>query len=139
MGSIRSLERSARDAAYPWRATREDYAIVKYAALLAAGFPGKIWSKSLHGSNRMADEEHAVVAVFRAGLSLTSARCRWSRMPDLRRVVPVFVLDDGGVKRFGGVRQMIWRLLTPTALGPRERLRQVASPTSKMCWSACNA
>ena len=81
----------------------EDFAFVKYAALLAAGF-SKDAVKIVVLRNRWPDEEHAVVAV-RVGhqwLILDNRTLTLVRDTDVVRAVPEFVLDDRGVRRFAG-------------------------------------
>jgi predicted transglutaminase-like cysteine proteinase len=81
----------------------EDYAIVKYAALLAAGV-SKNALKIVVWRNRLPDEEHAVVAVRVDGqwLILDNRTLTLVRDVDVdvRRAIPEFVLDDRGVSRF---------------------------------------
>jgi predicted transglutaminase-like cysteine proteinase len=79
----------------------EDYAIVKYAALLVAGF-AKDAVKVVLLRNRFPSEDHAVVAVQvdRHWLILDNRTLTLVRDTDMRRVIPQFVLDDQGVRRF---------------------------------------
>lgn len=79
----------------------EDYAIVKYAALLAAGL-SKDSVKIVILRNRLRNEDHAVVAVWvdRQWLILDNLTLTLVRDADVRRAIPEFVLDDQGVKRF---------------------------------------
>jgi hypothetical protein len=79
----------------------EDYAIVKYAALLAAGFP-KDLVKIIVWRNRMPDEEHAVVAVWVDAQWLILDQRTLALVPDtsVTRVIPEFVLGEDGVRRF---------------------------------------
>jgi predicted transglutaminase-like cysteine proteinase len=79
----------------------EDYAIVKYAALLAAGV-AKDALKLVVLRNRLPDEDHAVLAVLVEGewLILDNRTLTLVRDVDVRRAVPKFVLDDQGVRRF---------------------------------------
>lgn len=79
----------------------EDYAIVKYAALLAAGL-SKDAVKIVVLRNRLPNEDHAVVAV-RADhqwLILDNRTLTLVRDTDVTRAIPEFVLDDHGVRRF---------------------------------------
>jgi predicted transglutaminase-like cysteine proteinase len=79
----------------------EDYAIVKYAALLAAGL-SKDAVKLVVLKNRLPDEDHAVVAVWidQQWLILDNRTLTLVRDIDVRRAIPEFVLDDQGVRRF---------------------------------------
>jgi predicted transglutaminase-like cysteine proteinase len=79
----------------------EDYAIVKYAALLAAGLP-KDAVKVVILRNRLPNEDHAVVAVLvdHQWLILDNRTLTLVRDTDVMRAVPKFVLDDQGVRRF---------------------------------------
>jgi predicted transglutaminase-like cysteine proteinase len=84
----------------------EDYAIVKYAALLAAGLP-KDAVKVVVLRNRQPNEDHAVVAVLvdHQWLILDNRTLTLVRDTDVMRAIPQFVLDDQGVRRF------VWRSL----------------------------
>jgi len=79
----------------------EDYAIVKYAALLAAGV-SKDAVKIVVLRNRLPNEDHAVVAVRvdHQWLVLDNRTLTLVRDMDVRRAIPEFVLDDQGVSRF---------------------------------------
>ena len=79
----------------------EDYAFVKYAALLAAGF-SKDALKIVVLRNRWPNEEHAVVAVRvdHQWLILDNRTLSLVRDTDVVRAIPEFVLDDRGVRRF---------------------------------------
>ena len=79
----------------------EDYAIVKYAALLAAGV-SKDAVKIVVLRNRLPNEDHAVVAVRvdNQWLILDNRTLTLVRDMDVRRAIPEFVLDDEGVSRF---------------------------------------
>ena len=79
----------------------EDYAIVKYAALLAAGV-SKDAVKIVVLRNRLPNEDHAVVAVRvdDQWLILDNRTMALVRDLDVKRAVPEFVLDDQGVSRF---------------------------------------
>ena len=79
----------------------EDYAIVKYAALLAAGLP-KDAVKIVVLRNRLPNEDHAVVAaqVDHQWLILDNRTLTLVRDTDVMRAIPEFVLDDQGVRRF---------------------------------------
>jgi predicted transglutaminase-like cysteine proteinase len=79
----------------------EDYAIVKYAALLAAGLP-KDAVKIVVLRNRLPNEDHAVVAVLvdDQWLILDNRTLTLVRDSDVTRAIPEFVLDDRGVRRF---------------------------------------
>jgi predicted transglutaminase-like cysteine proteinase len=79
----------------------EDYAIVKYAALLAAGLP-KGAVKIVVLRNRLPNEDHAVVVVEVAHqwLILDNRTLTLVRDTDVMRAIPKFVLDDQGVRRF---------------------------------------
>jgi predicted transglutaminase-like cysteine proteinase len=79
----------------------EDYAIVKYVALLNAGFSEKdIKLVILH--NLAHNEDHAVVAL-RVDDEWIVLDNRWLalvRDVEVRRVIPLFVIDNTGVKEF---------------------------------------
>jgi predicted transglutaminase-like cysteine proteinase len=79
----------------------EDYAIVKYAALLAAGLT-KDAVKIVVLRNRLPNEDHAVVAiqVDHQWLILDNRTLTLVRDTDVMRATPEFVLDDQGVRRF---------------------------------------
>src|SRR5215831_18738502 len=79
----------------------EDYAIVKYAALLAAGV-SKDAVKIVVLRNRLPNEDHAVVVVRvdHQWLVLDNRTMTLMRDMDVRRAIPEFVLDDEGVSRF---------------------------------------
>jgi predicted transglutaminase-like cysteine proteinase len=95
----------------------EDYAIAKYVALTAAGIDAAD-VKLIIVRNTEANEDHAVTAV-RLGGDWIVLDNRWLTLVadvDMPKVVPLFVLDDQGVKRF-----------TPPAL---IGARQAAAPAS---------
>ena len=79
----------------------EDYAIVKYAPLLAAGV-SKDAVKIVVLRNQLPNEDHAVVAVRvdNQWLILDNRTLTLVRDMDVRRAIPEFVLDDEGVSRF---------------------------------------
>jgi predicted transglutaminase-like cysteine proteinase len=78
----------------------EDYAIVKYAALLAAGLP-KDAVRVVVLRNGLPNEYHAVVAVQvdHQWLILDNRTLVLVRDTDVMRAIPQFVLDDQGVRR----------------------------------------
>lgn len=79
----------------------EDYAIVKYLALLEAGISADD-VKIVIVKNVFPNEDHAMVAV-RADhqwLILDNRTLSLVRDTDLTRALPEFVLDQGGVRRF---------------------------------------
>jgi predicted transglutaminase-like cysteine proteinase len=82
----------------------EDYAILKYAALLVAGIPEDdvkivIWK------NLFPDENHAAVAAHVDGqwLILDNRTLTLVRDTDITRAIPEYVLDHQGVRRFNWV------------------------------------
>ena len=79
----------------------EDYAIVKYLALLEAGF-SKDDVKILILKNVFPSEDHAVAAVRvnDQWLILDNRTLTLVRDKDLTRAIPELVLDQGGVRRF---------------------------------------
>jgi predicted transglutaminase-like cysteine proteinase len=79
----------------------EDYAIVKYAALVESGIP-RDDVKIVILKNAFPSEDHAVVAVHVDGqwLILDNRTLTLVRDTDLMRAVPEFVLDNEGAKRF---------------------------------------
>jgi predicted transglutaminase-like cysteine proteinase len=78
----------------------EDYAIVKYVALLLAGL-SKDALKIVVLRNRLPHEDHAVVAVWvdHQWLILDNRTLTLVRDTDVTRAIPEFVLDDQGVSR----------------------------------------
>jgi predicted transglutaminase-like cysteine proteinase len=79
----------------------EDYAIVKYAALLEAGV-SRNDVKIVILKNRFPNEYHAVAAARVNGewLILDNRTLTLVRDLDLTRAIPVFLLDHQGVRRF---------------------------------------
>jgi predicted transglutaminase-like cysteine proteinase len=79
----------------------EDYAILKYAALLEAGIPEDD-VKIVILKNLFPSEEHAAVATRVNGqwLILDNRTLTLVRDTDVTRAIPEFVLDHEGVKRF---------------------------------------
>ena len=79
----------------------EDYAIVKYVALLAAGL-SKDAVKIVVLKNRLPNEDHAVLAVRTDNqwLILDNRTLTLVRDTDVTRAIPQFALDDQGVRRF---------------------------------------
>jgi predicted transglutaminase-like cysteine proteinase len=79
----------------------EDYAIVKYLALIEAGIPGDDL-KIVILKNTFPREDHAVVAVRvdEQWLILDNRTLTLVRDVDLTRATPEFVLDQAGVRRF---------------------------------------
>jgi predicted transglutaminase-like cysteine proteinase len=79
----------------------EDYAILKYAALLEAGIP-KNDVKIVILKNFFPMEDHAAVATRVDGqwLILDNRTLTLVRDTDITRAIPQFVLDHEGVKRF---------------------------------------
>jgi predicted transglutaminase-like cysteine proteinase len=79
----------------------EDYAIVKYVALLQAGLPRED-VRIVILRNVMPQEDHAVVAARVDGqwLILDSGHLALVRDTDVVRSIPKFVLDEDGVRRF---------------------------------------
>jgi predicted transglutaminase-like cysteine proteinase len=83
-----------------YRGDCEDYAILKYAALLEAGVPTTD-VKIVILKNLFPSEYHAVVAARVDGewLILDNRTLTLVRDRDLRRAIPMFVLDREGVRR----------------------------------------
>jgi predicted transglutaminase-like cysteine proteinase len=79
----------------------EDYAIAKYFALTEAGIAAKD-VKLVVVRDLVVHEDHAVVAVRLDGswLILDNRRLALVNDIEMRRVIPLFVLDSGGVKKF---------------------------------------
>jgi predicted transglutaminase-like cysteine proteinase len=97
----------------------EDYAIAKYVALTAAGVDAQD-VKLVIVQDRATGQDHAVVATRLDGkwLMLDNRRLRLVEDSETRDILPLFVLDDGGVKQFAptalsGTR----RTSAPAALG----------------------
>jgi predicted transglutaminase-like cysteine proteinase len=84
----------------------EDYAILKYAALLEAGTP-KDDVKIVILQNFFPNETHAVVATRVDGqwLILDNRTLTLVRDADVTRAIPEFMLDHEGVKRFNRASQ----------------------------------
>ncbi len=84
----------------------EDYAILKYAALLVAGIP-KDDVKIVILKNFFPNESHAAVATRVDGqwLILDNRTLALVRDTDVTRAIPEFVLDHEGVKRFNRASQ----------------------------------
>jgi predicted transglutaminase-like cysteine proteinase len=84
----------------------EDYAILKYAALLEAGIP-KNDVKIVILKNFFPNEDHAAVATRVDGqwLILDNRTLSLVRDIDVTRAIPEFVLDHEGVKRFKSAHQ----------------------------------
>lgn len=79
----------------------EDYAIAKYVALTAAGVPAQD-VKLVIVRNTAADEDHAVVAVRNDDRWIILDN-RWLTMVkdvEMAKAVPLFVLDEEGVRAF---------------------------------------
>lgn len=79
----------------------EDYAIAKYVALIEAGIAANDL-KLVIVRNTAAGEDHAVVAVRLDGDWLILDN-RWLRLvedTELRQAIPLFVLDQAGVRKF---------------------------------------
>jgi predicted transglutaminase-like cysteine proteinase len=79
----------------------EDFAILKYAALLIAGLP-KDSVKIIVWRSRLSAEDHAVVAVWvdSEWMILDNRTLTLVHDTDVTRVIPEFLLDDSGVRRF---------------------------------------
>jgi predicted transglutaminase-like cysteine proteinase len=84
----------------------EDYAILKYAALLQAGIP-RDDVKIVILKNFFPNEDHAAVATRVDGqwLILDNRTLTLVRDTDVRRAIPEFVLDHEGVRRFNRADQ----------------------------------
>jgi predicted transglutaminase-like cysteine proteinase len=84
----------------------EDYAILKYAALLEAGIP-QADVKIVIVKSFFPNEHHAVVATRVDGqwLILDNRTLTLVRDTDVTRAIPEFVLDHEGVKRFNSASQ----------------------------------
>lgn len=84
----------------------EDYAILKYAALLQAGIP-RDDVKIVILKNFFPNESHAAVAARVDGqwLILDNRTLTLVRDTDVTRAIPEFVLDHEGVKRFNWAGQ----------------------------------
>jgi len=79
----------------------EDYAIVKYVALLEAGL-SKEDLQIVILKTRLPREDHAALAARVDGqwLILDNRTLTLVRDMDIARAIPMFVLDDDGVRRF---------------------------------------
>ena len=84
----------------------EDYAVLKYAALLEAGIP-KDDVKIVILKNFFPNENHAAVATRVDGkwLILDNRTLTLVRDTDVRRATPAFVLNHEGVRRFNRASQ----------------------------------
>ena len=85
----------------PERSLCEDYAILKYAALLESGIPSDD-VKVVIFKNLFPNEDHAAVATRVDGqwLILDNRTLTLVRDTEITRAIPEFVLDHEGVKRF---------------------------------------
>lgn len=79
----------------------EDYAIAKYVALVEAGVPQRDL-RLVIVRDETANVDHAMVAAYLDGrwIALDNRHLVLVAIADLRRIVPLFALDAGGVKRF---------------------------------------
>src|SRR5438105_1647519 len=79
----------------------EDYAIVKYVALLQAGLPHED-VRIVILRNILQKEDHAALAARVDGQWLILDNCRLALVRDTDMVgsIPKFVLDEGGARRF---------------------------------------
>ena len=96
----------------------EDYAIAKYVALTAAGVPADD-VKLVIVRNTAADEDHAVVAVRNDGdwIILDNRWLTMVRDVEMAKAIPLFVLDDAGVRAFAEpVRMVARRAAAPASL-----------------------
>ena len=97
----------------------EDYAIAKYVALTQAGVPAAD-VKLVVVRNTEADEDHAVVAVRDDGNWIVLDN-RWLTLvadSEMAKAIPLFVLDDGGVRQFMPTAQTAARRQSaPASLG----------------------
>jgi hypothetical protein len=112
MGRDRPLERAARNVHDAPRDC-EDYAIA-YVALEAAGVATED-IKPVVVRDTVADEYHVIVAVRLDGVWLTLDN-RWLalvRDDELRHAIPLFVLDESGVRRFAPAATMTAKLQSP--------------------------
>jgi len=84
----------------------EDYAIAKYVALVDAGIPEQD-VKLVIVHNLAFDEDHAMVATRVDGEWIVLDNRSLALVPDIavRRVTPLFVPDDIGVKVFAPTAQ----------------------------------
>lgn len=100
MGRSGSLERTVRDASFKPRDC-EDYAIVKYLALLEAGI-SRDDLKIVILKNVLPHEDHAVVVVRvdDQWLILDNRTLTMVRDIDVMQATPEFVLDQAGARRF---------------------------------------
>jgi predicted transglutaminase-like cysteine proteinase len=102
----------------------EDYAIAKYVALMQAGVSVRD-IKLVVVRNLALGEDHAVVATRLNGDWIILDN-RWLTLvedSEMRRAIPLFVLDQTGVKQFA-------LTLTPDARRASAPLRGVASPAA---------
>jgi predicted transglutaminase-like cysteine proteinase len=99
----------------------EDYAIAKYVALQEAGIPASDL-RLVIVRDEAANVDHAVVAVQLDGgwIVLDNRHLTLVASADLHRVVPLFVLDGAGVKRFSSAPTGVAGLrAAPPTDGPR--------------------
>ena len=92
----------SRNGALPTAgAPREDYAIAKYAALIAAGF-AEDDVRLVIVRDTAIGEDHAIVAARLDGnwIVLDNRRLAMVADAEMQHVVPLFVLDHDGVKQF---------------------------------------
>lgn len=93
--------RSALDTLKAGSGDCKDYAIAKYAALLRAGVPPE-QLRLIIVHNNMRKEDHMVVAVFEheQWLLLDNLTMTLVKDTDRKAYVPMFVLDETGVRRY---------------------------------------
>jgi len=79
----------------------EDYAIAKYVALTEAGVAAEV-VKLIVVLDTATDENHAIVAVRLLGSWITLDNRRLALVTDseMRQAIPLFVLDESGVRQF---------------------------------------
>jgi predicted transglutaminase-like cysteine proteinase len=98
--------RSALDILKSGSGDCKDYAIAKYAALLRAGVsPDQLRLIIVHNTARK--EDHMIVGVFEGGqwLLLDNLTMMLVKDTDCKVYVPVFVLDETGVRRYLPAKQ----------------------------------
>jgi len=102
----------------------KDYAIAKYVALIEAGV-SEDDVKFVIVRNLAANEDHAVVAARLDGRWMMLDN-RWLALvedSEMQRVIPLFVLDQSGVKRY-------WPSAMPQVTASATRANTAAAPAS---------
>ena len=116
MGRHRSLERTLATLA-SGRGDCEDYAIAKYVALREAGLPeSDVRLVIVRDLASGADHAVAAARIDETWIMLDNRRLILTQDRAMARVVPLFEMDDTGVKRFTTSVAELERAPAPSAL-----------------------